>query len=134
MKEIDELDLPDDLRYSNDHEWARMEGEVVRVGITDYAQDRLGDITFVELPEIGDVFEEAQEFGTMESTKAASDMLIPIAGEIAAVNKALEDSPELVNQSPYGDGWIIEIKPADPGDLDSLMSREEYTEMLKGLD
>jgi len=134
MKEIDELELPDDLRYSDDHEWARMEGDTVRVGITDYAQDRLGDITFVELPEVGDVFEGAKEFGTLESTKAASDMMIPVAGTIAAVNEALEDSPELVNQSPYGDGWIIEIKPADPGDLDSLMSREEYIEMLKGLD
>ena len=134
MKEIGKLDLPGDLYYSQDHEWARMEGAVIRIGITDYAQDQLGDITFVEMPDIGGVFEEGKEFGTLESTKAASEMLLPIAGEITAVNTALEDSPELVNLSPYGDGWLIEIKPVDPADLDSLMSRDEYRSMLEGLD
>lgn len=134
MKEIGKLDLPGDLYYSEDHEWARLEGAVVRIGITDYAQDQLGDITFVEMPDVGDIFEEEKEFGLLESTKAASEMLLPIAGEISAVNTELEDSPELVNLSPYGDGWIIEIKPVDPADLDSLMSRDEYRSMLEGLD
>ena len=134
MKEIGGLDLPDDLRYSDDHEWVRMEDGIVRVGITDYAQDRLGDITFVEMPDVGAVFEEGKEFGTLESTKAASDMLIPIAGEIVAVNEQLEDSPELVNQSPYGDGWIVEVKPADVGELESLMDRGDYIKMLEGID
>jgi glycine cleavage system H protein len=134
MKEIGELDLPGDLYYSEDHEWARLEGDVVRIGITDYAQDQLGDITFVEMPEVGDVFEEEKEFGTLESTKAASEMLVPIAGEITAVNTELEESPELVNLSPYGDGWIIEIKPAEPADLENLMNRDEYRSMLEGLD
>jgi glycine cleavage system H protein len=134
MKEIGKLDLPGDLYYSEDHEWARVEGTVVRIGITDYAQDQLGDITFVEMPDVGDVFEEEKEFGMLESTKAATEMLLPIAGEITAVNTALEDSPELVNLSPYGDGWIIEIKPVDPADLDALMSRDEYRSMLEGLD
>lgn len=134
MKEIGELDLPDDLRYSGDHEWVRMEDGIVRIGITDYAQDRLGDITFVEIPDVGDAFEKGKEFGTLESTKAASEMVIPVAGEIVAVNEHLEDSPELVNLSPYGDGWIVEITPADPADLDSLMNREGYLKMLEGID
>ena len=134
MKEIGKLDLPGDLYYSEDHEWARMEGAVIRIGITDYAQDQLGDITFVEMPDVGDVFEEEKEFGLLESTKAASEMLLPIAGEVSAVNTDLEDSPELVNLSPYGDGWIIEIKPVDPADLENLMSRDEYRTMLEGLD
>lgn len=134
MKEIGELDLPDDLRYSGDHEWVRMEDGIVRVGITDYAQDRLGDITFVEMPGVGDAFEKGKEFGALESTKAASEMVIPVAGEIVAVNEHLEDSPELVNLSPYGDGWIVEITPADPADLDSLMNREGYLKMLEGID
>lgn len=134
MKEIGELDLPDDLRYSGDHEWVRMEDGIVRIGITDYAQDRLGDITFVEIPDVGDAFEKGKEFGTLESTKAASEMVIPVAGEIVAVNEHLEDSPELVNLSPYGDGWIVEIKPADPADVDSLMNKEGYLKMLEGID
>lgn len=134
MKEIGELDLPDDLRYSGDHEWVRMEDGIVRIGITDYAQDRLGDITFVEIPDVGVAFEKGKEFGTLESTKAASEMVIPVAGEIVAVNEHLEDSPELVNLSPYGDGWIVEIKPADPADVDSLMNKEGYLKMLEGID
>ena len=134
MKEIGELDLPVDLRYSTDHEWVRMEGEIVRIGISDYAQDQLGDITYVETPDVGAVFERESEFGTLESTKAASDMLIPIAGEIVAVNSDLEDAPELVNQDPYGDGWIVEVRPADAGEVESLMDKAAYIKMLEGLD
>lgn len=134
MKEISELDLPDDIFYSEDHEWARSEGEIVRVGISDYAQDQLGDITFVELPEVGDTLESGDEFGTLESTKAVSEMLMPVGGEIVAVNTALEESPEQVNHDPYGEGWIVEIKPSDPGELSSLMTKAAYREMLEGLD
>jgi len=134
MKEIGELNLPDDVLYSDDHEWARLEGETVKIGISDYAQDRLGDITFVEVPAVGDTFKQAEEFGNVESTKAVSEMLMPIGGEILAVNETLEDSPELLNQDPYGEGWIIEVKPDDQAGLGSLMNKEAYVKMLEGMD
>jgi len=130
MKDIQELNLPADIRYSNDHEWAKMEGDTVKVGISDYAQDALGDIVFVELPEVGDTLGAGDEFGTLESVKAVSELYLPIGGEIVAVNSELEDSPELINQDPYG-GWIIEIKPDDSGDIDKLLDREAYLELLK---
>lgn len=134
MKDMGELKFPEDIRYSDDHEWARAEGETVRVGITDYAQDQLGDITFVEVPEVGDSFGKGEEFGVVESTKAASEMLMPIAGRIAAVNTALEESPDLVNQDPYGKGWIIDVKPLASSDLELLMTRDQYMGMLKETD
>lgn len=133
MKEITELELPDDLRYAEDHEWARSDGDDVRVGVSDYAQDQLGDIVFVELPQVGDTFSKGKEFGTVESVKAVAELYMPIGGEIIAVNKALEDSPELLNKSPYQEGWIIQIKPSDPSELDALMTKAAYVEMLKGL-
>lgn len=132
MKEISELNLPDDVRYAVEHEWARLDSDNVKVGISDYAQDQLGDIVFVELPDVGDTFKAGEEFGTVESVKAVSELYIPIGGEILAVNTALEESPELVNESPYSDGWMIEVKPDDPADMDSLMTRDVYLEMLKG--
>lgn len=132
MKEINELNIPDDVRYAKDHEWARSEGNTVKIGISDYAQDQLGDIVFVELPQIGDSFQKGEEFGSVESVKAVSELYIPLGGEVTAVNAALEDSPELVNQDPYGDGWMIAIKPNDPAELDALMNREAYLKMLKG--
>jgi len=134
MKKISELDLPDDVRYSEDHEWTRAEGDKVKVGISDYAQDRLGDITFVEMPDVGDAFKAGEEFGTLESTKAVSEMLMPVSGEVIAVNTALEESPDLLNHDPYGEGWIMEIRPSEPEDLESLMTRDAYREMLRGLD
>ena len=133
MKEITELELPDDLRYAEDHEWARSDGDDVRVGVSDYAQDQLGDIVFVELPQVGDTFSKGKEFGTVESVKAVAELYMPIGGEIIAVNKALEDSPELLNKSPYQEGWIIQVKPSDPSELDALMTKAAYVEMLKGL-
>lgn len=132
MKEINVLNIPDDVRYAKDHEWARSEGDTVKIGISDYAQDQLGDIVFVELPQIGDSFQKGEEFGSVESVKAVSELYIPLGGEVTAVNAALEDSPELVNQDPYGDGWMIAIKPNDPAELDALMNREAYFKMLKG--
>ncbi len=134
MKELHELNLPDDVRYTDDHEWAKAEGEKVKIGITDYAQDQLGEIIFVEVPEVGDTLSKGDNFGSLESVKAVSDMVMPVSGEVLAVNTALEDAPEQLNQDPYGGGWIIEIKPADPSELDQLMDHNAYLEMLKGLD
>ena len=131
MKEISELNLPKEVRYTNDHEWAQQTGDTVRIGISDYAQDQLGDIVFVEMPQVGDTFDTGDEFGTLESVKAVSELYIPMGGEIVAVNEALEDAPESLNQDPYG-GWIIEIKPSDPAEFDGLMTAEAYLEMLKG--
>ena len=131
MKEISELILPDDLRYADDHEWVRVEGEKVRVGLDDYAQDQLGDIVFVELPQVGDTFEQGGEFATVESVKAVCECYLPVGGEIIAVNSALEDSPELINQSPYSDGWMVDVKPNDLSEMDALMTNEACLEKLK---
>lgn len=131
MKELEELNLPEDIRYAEDHEWARPEKDRVRIGITDFAQDQLGDIVFVELPRAGDAFERGAQFGTVESVKTVAELFTPLAGEILAVNAALEGSPELVNQDPYDKGWMIELKPADPAELDRLMGRDAYLQMLR---
>ena len=133
MKEISELNLPEDSGYTENHEWARMDGEEAIIGITDYAQDQLGDIVFVEMPQPGDSFAKGEEFGTVESVKAVAEIYLPIGGEVVSVNSSLEESPELVNTSPHGDGWILRIKPADPGQLDALMSKNAYVDMLKGI-
>ena len=134
MKEISELNLPDDVRYAEDHEWVRLEGDRAKVGLTDYAQDQLGDIVFVELPRVGDAFEKGEEFGTIESVKAVSELYMPIGGEILAVNGDLDESPEIVNNDPYNNGWMIEIKPDNPAELDALMTRDAYLEILKGIE
>ncbi|MBW1837317.1 MAG: glycine cleavage system protein GcvH [Deltaproteobacteria bacterium] len=134
MKEISELNLPAEIRYTEDHEYVRPEDDRVRVGITDYAQDQLGDIVFVELPQEGDTFEKGQEFGTVESVKAVSELYMPISGEILAVNTTLAEQPETVNTDPYNDGWMIEVKPDNPIELDALMSKNAYLEMLKGME
>jgi glycine cleavage system H protein len=134
MKEISELNLPDDMRYTEDHEWARLEGDRARIGISDYAQDQLGDIVFVELPQVGNTYEKGKEFGTVESVKAVAELYMPIGGEVLTTNTVLEDSPDLVNENPYNDGWMIEIKPSDPTELDELMAKDAYIEMLKGLE
>ena len=130
MKEINELNLPDDLKYAKDHEWVKLEGDKVKIGIDDYAQDQLGDIVFVELPEVGATFSKGEEFGTVESVKAVSELFIPIGGEILAINTSLEETPEHVNNSPYEDGWMIEIKPSDVVEIDALMDKEAYIKML----
>ena len=132
MKEISELNLPDDLRYAEDHEWARSESGNIRIGIDDYAQDQLGDIVYVDLPQVGDTFSKGEEFGSVESVKAVSELFLPVGGEIVEINNKLEDAPELVNNSPYDDGWMILIKPNDPAELDALMAKNAYIEMLKG--
>jgi glycine cleavage system H protein len=131
MKEVHELNLPEDVRYTKDHEWVKASGDTVKIGISDYAQDQLGDIVFVELPAVGDSFEEGDEFGTLESVKAVSELYAPIAGEVVAVNEDLEDAPELLNKEPYN-GWIIEIKPTDVQEIDQLLDRDAYLGVLKG--
>jgi glycine cleavage system H protein len=132
MKEINELNFPDGLQYAEDHEWVKSEADGAAIGISDYAQDQLGDIVFVELPEVGASFAKGDEFGTVESVKAVSELYMPIGGEILAVNPALEDAPELVNNDPYGEGWMIRVKPADQAEIDSLLDKAAYIESLKG--
>jgi len=132
MKELNELTLPEDVKYSQDHEWAKKDGETVAAGITDYAQDQLGEIVFVELPEEGESFSKGDEFGTVESVKAVSEIYMPVSGTIEQVNSGLEDAPELVNNSPYDEGWLIRIKPDDLSELDTLLDKKGYLEILKG--
>lgn len=131
MKELEELILPEDLSYTKEHEWARAEDDMVVIGITDYAQDQLGDIVFVELPEEGDSFSAGEEFGTLESVKAVSELYIPVSGEVVAINEELDDSPEMLNSNPY-DNWIIKIKPDDFEEIDDLMDHDAYLKMLEG--
>ena len=134
MKEINELDVPDDLYYTEDHEWVRVKGENVTIGVSDYAQDQLGDIVFVEMPASGDQFKKGDEFGTVESVKAVAELYMPIGGEVIQANQALEDAPELLNQSPYAEGWIIEIKPEDASQLEAIMDKGAYLKMLGGVE
>jgi glycine cleavage system H protein len=132
MKEIDELKLPDHLRYSEDHEWASEEGGLYIFGISDYAQDQLGDVVYVDLPAIGAFLDKGQEFGTVESVKAVSELYMPISGEVMEINAALEDSPELVNEDPYAGGWMIKVKASDPDQFGQLMDSQAYLAILKG--
>ena len=131
MKTIDELHFPEGLRYAADHEWVKP-GDPVRIGISDYAQDQLGDIVFVDLPAIGRRFERGEEFGTVESVKAVSSLYMPVGGEVVAVNTGLEEAPEKVNADPYGDGWMIEIKVADPAEVEAMMDQPAYLKSLAG--
>ena len=120
-KEAHELNLPEELKYAKDHEWAKVDGDNVIVGLDDYAQDQLGDIVFVEMPEVGDTFKQATPFATVESVKAVSECYLPCSGEIIEVNEALEDEPELVNSDCYGGGWFVKVKANDLSELDTLM-------------
>jgi glycine cleavage system H protein len=116
----------EDCRYLESHEWIRVEGDEALIGISDYAQDELNDIVYVELPEVGDSLEKGEEFGTVESVKAASELYMPASGEVVAVNGALEDSPELVNKDPFGDGWMLRIQLMAPEELEELLNPAEY--------
>ncbi len=125
-------DIPTDLRYMSSHEWIRVEADgTAYVGISDHAQHAMGDLVYVELPEVGDTINAGDEVGVVESVKAASDIFSPVTGEIIAINEALNDNPEQVNSDPYGDGWLYRIKLADPEELEDLMSAEEYAEQLE---
>jgi glycine cleavage system H protein len=132
MKDITELTFIDELKYSDDHEWAKLEGEDVRIGISDFAQDQLGDIVYVDLPALGTHFVKGAEFGTVESVKAVSELFIPLDGTITAINTNLEDAPELVNQDPYEKGWMLLIKPDDISQLSQLKDKNAYLDVLKG--
>ena len=125
------FEIPDDCRYLESHEWARTENGTVRVGITDFAQDELGDVVFVELPEVGDAVGMEDAFGVIESIKAVSDIYAPVSGTVTGANETLIDEPELVNEDPYGDGWMIELDPDDEADLEDLLSPEEYREQIE---
>ena len=131
MKELDEVIFINELKYTEDHEWVTCSGATLKVGISDYAQDQLGDIVFVEFPEVGTTFAKGDQFGTLESVKAVSELYLPIGGEIVAVNDALGDSPELINQDPYTN-WIVEIKPADLSELEQLLAVDAYRQLLRG--
>jgi glycine cleavage system H protein len=120
------VQIPEDLRYAQNHEWLRQTGDTIRLGISDFAQDALGDIVFVDLPEVGTSFSAGDTFGEVESTKSVSDVYCPIDATVTAVNEALEDAPELINADPYGEGWFIELSPGDGATLDGLMDAEAY--------
>jgi len=132
MKRIEEIQLPEELHYSPDHEWVRLEGDLARVGLTDYAQDQLGDIVYVELPSVGAHIAQGAVFATVESVKSVSECYLPLSGEVAAVNGPLSDNPVLLNQSPYGDGWMVLLKPDDPAAVSQLLTAGAYRARLKG--
>ncbi len=117
-------------RYTKSHEWARKEDDLIVIGITDYAQQTLSDIVYVELPEEGDEITKGEAFGVVESVKAASDIYAPVSGEVVAVNEKLEDEPELVNSDPFGEGWLIKVRPADAGEMDELLTPEAYEKVV----
>lgn len=122
--------IPENLRYSKDHEWVSVEGDVASIGITDYAQSSLGDVVYIDMPRVGDKFDAHEAFGSVESVKAVSEVFTPIGGEIVEVNTALNDTPEKVNSDAYGDAWFIKVKMANPGEADGLLTAEEYDEYL----
>jgi glycine cleavage system H protein len=126
------MNLPDQLRYSSDHEWISRDGSRVRIGITDYAQDSLGDVVFVQLPTIGDSFAAGDTIGEVESTKSVSDIYAPVAGSVVAVNDALADAPQLLNDDPYGEGWICELELVDASQVDGLLDAAAYGSLIEG--
>ena len=122
------MNIPEDLQYTESHEWVRIEGETATIGITDHAQDELGDVVFVELPGEGDAFDAGESFGTVESVKAVSDLYAPVGGEVVEVNSALEDAPENINEDPYGEGWIVKLSTSEEAEL---LSSEEYEKVVE---
>jgi glycine cleavage system H protein len=123
---------PEDLKYTEEHEWVRLDGDLATVGITRYAQDQLGDIVYVELPKVGASVIRAQAFGVVESVKTASDLYAPLSGEVVEINQQVIDQPELVNQSPYDSGWMLKVRPNDATEVDALMSAEQYAKHVGG--
>ena len=124
------MNIPQSLKYTKEHEWVREDGDTVTVGITDHAQGELGDIIFVEFPEIGQKIERDEPFGTIEAVKTVADLFAPISGTVIEINETLDDSPESVNQDPYGDGWMVKVSVSEAGELDNLMSAVQYQEMI----
>jgi glycine cleavage system H protein len=123
--------VPEDLHYSKDHEWIRVEGDVGTIGITDHAQNSLGDVVYVELPKVGESFAAHESFGSVESVKAVSEIFTPVGGEITEVNESLQDEPEKVNSDPYNEGWMIRVRMSNPGEVDSLLNAVEYEDFTK---
>ncbi|WP_299312338.1 glycine cleavage system protein GcvH [uncultured Aquimarina sp.] len=124
------MNIPSDLKYTKDHEWIKIDGDVATVGITDFAQSELGDIVYVEVETVGEELEQEEVFGTVEAVKTVSDLFLPLTGEIAEFNETLESDPELVNSDPYGDGWMVKIKIADVSQVDDLLSSDAYKELI----
>lgn len=124
------MNTPNELRYSKEHEWVKVEGNKARIGITDFAQSELGDIVFVELPEVGDELSVNEPFGSVESVKTVSELYAPISGKVVEVNANLDDSPEFVNESPYENAWMVVVELSDESELDNLMTAEQYEEMI----
>ena len=124
------MNIPENLKYTKDHEWVRVEGDEAYIGITEFAQGELGDIVFVEVETVGETFDKEEVFGTIEAVKTVSDMFMPIGGEVLEFNEKLEDTPEVINSDPYGDGWIIKISIKDDSEVDALMSNTEYTAQI----
>ena len=124
------MNFPENIKYTNEHEWIRVEGDIAYVGITDYAQDQLGDIVFVDIQTVGETLNAGDVFGTIEVVKTISDIFLPVGGEVLEQNEALADQPELVNQDPYGEGWLVKIKPAEDADFDSLLSADDYKKLI----
>lgn len=122
--------IPENLRYSKDHEWIRVEGDEATIGITDYAQNSLGDVVYIDMPRVGDSFGTHEAFGSVESVKAVSEIFTPVAGKVTSVNEGLNDTPEAVNSDPYNAGWMVKIKMDNPGEADAMLSGEEYEEYL----
>ena len=126
-----EYKVPDDLLYIEDHDWAKVEGDVATFGITDYAQSALSDIVYVELPEVGQTVEKGTSYGTVEAVKAVADLIAPLSGEVIEVNEALASDPSILNKDPYGEGWIVKVKLSDPDEAEELMNAEEYRKYLE---
>lgn len=124
------MNVPDELKYTSEHEWVRVEGDEVVVGVTDFAQGELGDVVFLEIETEGETLSKGDTFGTIEAVKTVSDLYMPLDGEVTEVNAALEDTPELVNSQPFGDGWMVRIRITDPAQLDELMSADEYRALI----
>ena len=124
------MNIPDDLKYTNDHEWVKVDGDTVTVGVTDYAQGELGDVVYVEVETVGDTLAKEEAFGTIEAVKTVSDLFMPVSGEVLEANEKLETDPVVVNQDPYGEGWMVKIKLSDPSDLDDLLTAAQYKEHL----
>jgi glycine cleavage system H protein len=126
------MNIPENLKYTKDHEWLKMEGETALTGITDFAQNELGDIVFIEVETIGEILDKEETFGTIEAVKTVSDMFMPVSGEVIEFNEALGDNPEKVNHDPYGEGWIVRIKISDPSQIDELLDAKQYSELIGG--
>jgi glycine cleavage system H protein len=126
----EEMNTPNDLKYTKDHEWIKIDGDVATIGITDFAQGELGDIVYVEIETVGDEIAHGEVFGTVEAVKTVSDLFMPVSGEVIAFNESLESEPELVNSDPYGEGWMIKLRISDTSELDSLLSADTYKELI----